>query len=285
MQAIGTAGVSAAGRYVATSATAPGVLLPGGATPATALTAPPTTPFLTDGARPATPPADLTGIADQPVAIELVAPSIEELAGAKALAGRSAVPMTVKESTPSVADVLKTLDQPVVEKSALLIAKRDKLRADLIAGKGDPAQVVRVLDDLDSMIKLLKRDEEKRRLMKELLKKLMMGVLTPQLISQAKALGLTSFVKDLIRHMLKGGNISPQQAKALSTMLGAAGIQMPELDEFVLRNERAQAKMSDAATAARNLRQAQPGTGGATGTGAVIAGVQTLGVPPGSVLT
>lgn len=278
MQAIGTAGSSAAGRYVATPAPAPGVLLTGGATPAAPAPNAPTAPATIS-------PADLGGIFDEPIAIDLVAPGIEEIAGAKALAARSAVPMTVKESTPSVSDVIKTLDQPVVEKSAVLIAKRDKLRADLIAGKGDPAQVVRVLDDLEFMIKLLKRSEEKRRLMKELLKKLMMGVLTPQLISQAKALGLVSFVKDAIRQMLKGGNISPEQAKALSTMLGAAGIAMPELDEFALRHDLAVEKHSDAVRAARAPQPAKPDGTGTDGTSTAIAGLQTLGVVPGSVLT
>jgi hypothetical protein len=279
MQAIGTAGLSAAGRYVATPATAPGVLLTGGASPAApAAIAAPTAP-------PAIQPDDLSGVADQPIAVDLVAPGIEELAGAKALAARSAIPIAVNEKTPSVGDVIATIDEPVAERSAGLIAKRDKLRADLIAGKGDPKQVVRILDDLDFVIKLVQRSEEKKRLLKELMKKLMMGVLTPTLIRLAKSLGLTGFLKDAIRQMLKGGNISPQQAKAMSTMLQTAGIQMPELDEFVLRYEKNQQQITDAARAARGLQPVQPDKGGSASTGSAIAGVRTLGVPPASSLT
>lgn len=281
MQAIGTAGSSAAGRHVATPATASGMLLAGGATPATGGASAPA-----PGAPPAVTPAALTGILDEPIAVDLVFPDIAELAGAKALAGRSAVPIRVSEKTPSVGDVMATLDEPVVNRSDALVAKRDKLRAALVAGTaGDPKQVVKILDDLDFVIKLVQRSEEKKRLLKEILKKLLMGVLTPQIISQAKSLGLTGFLKDAIRAMLKGGNISPQQAKALSTMLSTAGIQMPELDEFVLRHEKSQQQITDAAKAARGLQPVQPDRGGTASTGTAITGVRTLGVPPVSSLS
>ncbi len=289
MQATGTAGTSAAGRYAAPPAGAFGVQLPGGAAPATALPAPATTRFLAEaGQAPTATPVALTGVTDTPIAVELVAPGIEELAGAKALAGRSSLPISVTEKTPSVDDVIKTLDDPVVNQSDLLVAKRDKLRAALIAGQlpGDPKQYVRMLDDLDFIIKMLQRAEEKKRLLKELMKKLMMGVLTPELISKAKSLGLVGFLKDAIRQMLKGGNISPQQAKAMATMLSIAGIQMPELDEFVLRHEKNLQQLTDARRAARGFQQ-QPTAlqGGTLTTRPALQGVQALGMAPVSALT
>lgn len=117
---------------------------------------------------------------------------------------------------------LATLDDPV------------RSQADLKAGKGgDEAAGIRRLDELNMLIRICEQADERRRLMKQLLKMLLLGVLTPNMIRQAKALGLESFLKDAIVEMLKRGKVSPKQALAIAGLLHVAGIAIPKLDGAV----------------------------------------------------
>lgn len=272
MQVIGAAGTNAAGTHVATVARSSGVLRAGGAAPAQTATA----------------PTGLDGVGSQAIDLELIAPSIDELAGAHALAARSSIPIAVENATPSVDEVIRTFDRPVREPSKFYLGKADELRQQLRAGTGDPSAIVRMLDDLDALIRALQRSEEKKQLMKELIRKLMLGLLTPELIAKAKAMGLAEFVQQAIRQMIKGGMISPSEAKAMSTMLSAAGIQVPELDAFVQFHERRELRQEqrcvDFARVARGLQPSVlglAGTGGGTaGPGSATAGAQGIGMSP-----
>jgi hypothetical protein len=249
MQAIGAAGSSAAGRHVAPPAASSGMLLAGGATPAT---------------------GDLAAAPLAAESIELVAPTFTEAAEARELTAAGS--FNVSTRTPTPQQVVESLRQP--DDTSLgdrLEARRDDVRSALTAAlrtnAPGAAKLLQQLDQLDTIVRLVRKSEERRRLMKELMRKLLMGVLTPTLIRQAKAMGLTSFLKDAIRSMLQSGNISPQQAKAMSTMLAAAGIRMPELDEFLVRHEQGQAGLVDAARSARGL---QPNATASSATGSSV---------------
>ncbi len=265
MQAIGAAGSSAAGWNVAPAAPS-GVPLTGAVAPAMSLT----------GVA-ATTPSSFT---QAPASLDLEALALDAAETAELFdlrgGGASGIRVTAR-SQPTPREVLATIHEPdppsvVGELEARRADVRDKLITALRTGAGNGGILMKQLDELDALVRIMRRSEERKRLMKELMRKLLMGVLTPTLIRQAKAMGLTSFLKDAIRSMLQAGNISPQQAKAMSTLLAAAGIRMPELDEFLLRHEQAQAGLVDAARAARGLT---PTTAGSSGIGGLASGTGT----------
>lgn len=246
MQAIGAAGSSAAGWNVAPAAPS-GVPLTGAVAPAMSFT----------GVAAAAPSSTVPSRTQ--LAVEAIALDAAETAELFELRGGGATGIQVTtRSQPTPREVLATIHEPdppsvLGQLEARRAEVRDQLVSALRTGAGNGGVIMRQLEELDALVRIMRRSEERRRLMKELMRKLLMGVLTPTLIRQAKAMGLTSFLKDAIRSMLQAGNISPQQAKAMSTLLAAAGIRMPELDEFLIRHEQARAGLVDAARAARGL--------------------------------
>jgi hypothetical protein len=216
---------------------------------------------------------------DAPVDIELVNVEVGEVAGVKAAAERFGVKVDVSERTLSVQDVLKTLNDPDDRASERLETMRGTLLDDLKSGRGDARKIIERLDGLSVLIQVVKRNEEKKLLMKKLLKMLMLGILTPSLIAEAKSLGLVQFLKEAIREMVKRGFVSPQQAKAMAGMLASAGIQMPVLDDIVIRQDEKEQGIEDARRATREQlvngvdattgqTPGTPGTTGAATTGA-----------------
>lgn len=223
-----------------------------------------------------TAPGDPTG--DAPVDIELVNADALELGGLLTAASQSGIRVAVTKREVGVREALATLDQPVERRSEQLAATRDQLLADLREGRGDPRKIIRKLDGMSVMIDVLRRQEEKKLLMKKLLKALMTGALTPALISQAKALGLVSFLKEAIKEMVKKGMVSPQQVAAISGLLAQAGIQMPLLDDLVIRHEQRLQGVENAGRMARgqDAVTSAPALGAATG--AVELGAPSTGV-------
>lgn len=207
-----------------------------------------------------------------PIAIELVNADAVELGGVLSSASRSGLQVEVTRRDVGVREALATLDQPVERRSERLVATREQLLDDLRSGTGDPREIIRKLDGLSVLIDVARRQEEKRLLMKKLLKALMIGALTPSLISQAKALGLVSFLKEAIKEMVKQGFLSPQQVSAVAGMLAQAGIQMPLLDDVVIRHEQSAQALQDAARVARGREPV-----GRMATLAAAAGAAELG--------
>lgn len=135
----------------------------------------------------------------------------------------------------------------------------------------DVARAIRQLDGIQWTAQLLRQQEEKRLLMKKIIAQLMSGVLSPTIIAQAKSLGLVTELKEAIKARVKQGSLSPATIKAIAVMLGQAGIQMPMLDDLVIRTERiAQGQVN----AARVASGQQPTTIGASGD--AISGAQQL---------
>ncbi len=237
MQAIGAAGSSAVGRYVTTPVTAPGMQLTGGAAPATGTTAA------------ADPLAEFT----TPIELELIAPTPEELADAHAFAGRSSIPLKIKDVAPNALIEIDRLDQPVERGSVALEHRRNALRQAVIDGRVDPKQAQRILDDLDKIIEAKKKAEEKKQFIKDLLISLMLGTLSPAMIAKAKSLGLIVFVIDAITALAQRGKLPPKAAAAMSKVLAQFSITLPALDEVVVRDKLARTKEEDEARRAAEL--------------------------------
>lgn len=197
-------------------------------------------------------PSGATSARPAPIMIELVNPGPGEVAGvieAAAAMGMHAT-QTSRELTPE--EVLKSIDTADdLTRSAGLIERRAALLDSLQRGEGDPKELIKQLDGLSVLIDVARRQEEKRAFMKKLMKQLMLGVLTPQMASQAKALGLTKFLKDAIKSLVKSGNLMPHELPAIANVLATAGIQMPYLDELVIQHERSAQSTVNAARAAR----------------------------------
>lgn len=236
---------------------------------------PATAPAATDLLRAGAPVAiEGPGTALPPIAIELVNADAVELGGVLSAASGSGLRVQVSQREVSVREAMATLDEPVESRSQQLAATREQLLHDLRTGKGDPREIIKKLDGLSVLIDVAKRQEEKRLLMKKLLKALMLGALTPSLISQAKSLGLVSFLKEAIKEMVKKGFLSPQQLSAVAGMLAQAGIQMPLLEDLVIRHEQAAQGVQDAARLARGKEPV-----GSTPTLSAAAGAAELGTP------
>lgn len=217
---------------------------------------------------------------DGPIAIELVNADAVELGGVLSAAAGAGIRVDVSKREVSVREALQTIDEPVVRRSVQLTETRDQLLADLREGRGDPRDIIRKLDGLSVLIDVAKRQEEKRLLMKKLLKALMLGALTPSLISQAKALGLVSFLKEAIKEMVKKGFLSPQQISAVAGMLAQAGIQMPLLEHLVIRHEQSAQGVQDASRVARGMEPVGRTPALAAASGAAELGTPTSGASP-----
>jgi hypothetical protein len=120
---------------------------------------------------------------------------------------------------------------------------------------------------LELLLKLIERQIEKQLLVKKLLRQIMLGVLTPEMVRKAKEFGLVRFLKDAITELVKRGQINPQAAASMAGVLSGEGIQMPLLDDLVIKHERAELGDINAARIARGndpvgaTAVAQAGTG------------------------
>lgn len=224
----------------ASAAPVPAVALAGGGTTAPAASAAPVT--------------DVERELAQPLSIGLVNADALEVAGVHQAASAHGLKVAVDNREISPKDVLRTLSDPVeTGRADRLESLRSRLLADLREGRGDPKELVKKLDGLSVMIAIERRQEEKKLLMKKLMKMLLLGILTPQLIAQAKALGLVKFLKDAIKEMVKAGNVSPNQLAAIAGMMAEAGIPMPILDDLVIRHERNVQSVQSASRTAKGL--------------------------------
>jgi hypothetical protein len=271
MQAIGASDMNPLLRPAGNTAAANGAGAPASAVAATSANG------ATAGA--AAGAADMSSLAeigiDGPIEIPVVAATIDDFQALTALNGRTAVPHKLKFDTPTVGSVLANLDRADVDSVTPLLDKREKLVQAIKDGRGDTGKLLNQLSDLDVIIKLIRRAEEKKALMKQLMKRLLMGVLTPETIRLAKAAGLVSFIKEAIRELVKKGMFSPQAAKGLGAVLAAAGIVMPELDEVVLIHEKKLAGQVDAARAARGIPPVDIAQG-ISGSASAMTGAATL---------
>jgi hypothetical protein len=187
--------------------------------------------------------------------IDLVNADAIEIAGVHAAAGSHGMRVAVSNREITPGEVLRTLDAPVdTSGSARLSSLRDSLLADLRAGKGDLKSIVARLDGLSVLIEVTARQEEKRAFMKKLMKQLMLGILTPEMASMAKSLGLVNFLKEAIRTMVKAGYMSPNQIVAIAGIMADAKISMPVLDDMIIRNERRDQAVSNANRLARGQK-------------------------------
>lgn len=196
----------------------------------------------------------------RPLEIGLVNADALEVAGVYQAASAHGLKVAVDNREISPREVLRTLSDPVeTGRADRLESLRTRLLADLREGRGDPKELVKKLDGLSVMIAVERRQEEKKLFMKKIMKLLMLGILTPQVIAQAKAFGLVKFLKDAIKEMVKSGNVAPNQIAAIAGMMAEAGIQMPVLEDLVIRHERNVQSVQNASRAARGLEPTTTG--------------------------
>lgn len=150
---------------------------------------------------------------------------------------------------------LDSLETPVDEtKSARLADRISDLRSlarDPKLSAAARMYVEHKIRGLENLEQLVRRQEKQQLLIKELLRKLAQGALTPDLVRQAKALGLVRVLKEAITELVKRGALTPQDCAALSALLAGEGIQMPVLDDLVIRSQRSASADVEASKSAR----------------------------------
>ena len=214
------------------------------------------------GGSPSSSAADAAGQSalDQPLSIELIGGDATDVADMHAIASRSGLALEVsRNGDPSPDDVLRQLDSPIDTSSRdRMEALRDRLRELLRTGTGAPDRIIKRLDGLDHLIEAARKQEERQRFLKKLMQMLLMGVLTPEVISMAKSLGLVKFLKQAIESLARRRMFSPDQLAAIAALLGQAGISVPLVSTMVAQHDY---DAEAARTAACLLRGVDPGVG------------------------
>ncbi len=163
------------------------------------------------------------------------------------------IELKVNVADPSVRDIARVIDQPdpVVTQGDKIQAAREQVLEAVRAGKIQIDDVLGFLESLGLLHGVARRRDERRKVMKEIVKQLQTGALTPNLIQKAKELKLERFLLEAVGQFLNRRTAAPERIDAVAAMLGAAGLRTERLEDLVIRDEADAKAVVDAARLAR----------------------------------